>query len=160
MEKRYKLLIQQLNSILDGETDTIANLSNVSALLFHGLDNINWAGFYFKKNDELILGPFQGKVACMHIQLDRGVCGKAATTKEIQCVPNVHEFEGHIACDSASNSEIVVPIVIDREVFGVLDIDSFEFNNFNETDVYYLGELVDNLIKHIYTRNNHDLKIL
>ncbi|MFI3172953.1 MAG: GAF domain-containing protein [Eubacteriales bacterium] len=150
MEKRYQLLIQQLNSILEGETDTIANLSNVSALLYHALDNINWAGFYLKKNDELILGPFQGKLACMHIRLDRGVCGRAATTREIQCVANVHEFEGHIACDCASNSEIVIPIVIDDEVFGVLDIDSYEFNNFNEVDVKYLGEFVENLIKFIF----------
>ncbi|MFI3173191.1 MAG: GAF domain-containing protein [Eubacteriales bacterium] len=150
MEKRYQLLIQQLNSILEGETDTIANLSNVSALLFHALDHINWAGFYLKKNDELILGPFQGKLACMHIRLDRGVCGKAATTREIQCVANVHEFEGHIACDCASNSEIVIPIVIEDELFGVLDIDSYEFNNFNEVDVQYLGEFVENLIKFIY----------
>lgn len=150
MEERYELLIRQMHALLEGETDTIANLSNVSALIYQSLDNLNWAGFYFHKNNELVLGPFQGKAACMHIRLDRGVCGKAATTREIQCIPNVHEFEGHIACDCASNSEIVVPIIVNGELFGVLDIDSFEFNNFNEVDVKHLGRLVEGLVQYIY----------
>lgn len=150
MKERYELLIKQMHALLEGETDTIANLSNMSALIYHSLDNLNWAGFYFKKNDELILGPFQGKTACMHISMARGVCGKAATTREIQCIANVHEFEGHIACDCASNSEIVVPIIIEDELYGVLDIDSFEFGNFNEVDVEYLGRLVNELTQYIF----------
>lgn len=149
MKERYELLIKQMNALLEGEMDTIANLSNVSALIYHALDNVNWAGFYLKKKGELVLGPFQGKVACMHIALERGVCGAAATTKTTQCIANVHEFPGHIACDGASNSEIVVPIIIEGEVYGVLDIDSSEFNNFNETDVKYLELLVHDLIQYI-----------
>lgn len=149
MEERYEILLKQMISLLEGETDMIANLSNVSSMIFHALDNVNWAGFYLYKNDELILGPFQGKPACMHIPLSKGVCGKAATTREIQCIPDVHVFPGHIACDCASNSEIVVPIVIEGNLFGVLDIDSFEFSNFNEIDVKYLTELVELLIPFI-----------
>lgn len=149
MEERYEILLKQMISLLEGETDMIANLSNVSSMIFHALDNVNWAGFYLYKNDELILGPFQGKPACMHIPLSKGVCGKAATTREIQCIPDVHVFPGHIACDCASNSEIVVPIVIEGNLFGVLDIDSFEFSNFNEVDVNYLGKLVELLIPFI-----------
>lgn len=149
MKERYELLINQMEALLEGETDTIANLSNVSAMIFEALDNVNWAGFYLYKNEELVLGPFQGKVACMHIQMGKGVCGTAAQTLETQCVENVHEFPGHIACDGASNSEIVVPITVDGELFGVLDIDSFEFNNFGETDVKYLEQLVVGLEKFI-----------
>ncbi|WP_249029160.1 GAF domain-containing protein [Tannockella kyphosi] len=149
MKERYELLIQQLDALFEGESDQITILSNASALLFHNLDNLNWAGFYLYKNSELILGPFQGKVACMHIPLNKGVCGKAASTREIQCIENVHDFPGHIACDGASNSEIVVPIVIDNELFGVLDIDSFEFSNFNEIDVTYLGLFIEHLIKYL-----------
>lgn len=150
MKERYELIIKQMHALLEGETNTVANLSNMSALIYHSLDNLNWAGFYFKKNDELILGPFQGKTACIHISMERGVCGKAATTREIQCIANVHEFEGHIACDCASNSEIVVPIIIEDELYGVLDIDSFEFGNFNEVDVEYLGRLVNELTQYIF----------
>ncbi len=150
MKDRYEIMISQLDALLQGEKDTIANLSNASALLFHGLDHVNWAGFYLYKNDELILGPFQGKVACMHIPLDKGVCGKAASTLETQCVEDVHAFPGHIACDCASNSEIVVPIVKNGELFGVLDIDSYEFNNFNQVDVIYLEKFVEVLQGHIY----------
>ncbi len=149
MKDRYELLIKQLHALLEGESDRIANLSNISALLYHSLDNVNWAGFYLYKKEELVLGPFQGKVACMHIKLENGVCGKAARTREIQCIENVHDFEGHIACDSESNSEIVVPIVIDGELFGVLDIDSFEYANFGEVDVEYLGKFVEEMIAYI-----------
>ncbi|MFI3236686.1 MAG: GAF domain-containing protein [Lachnospiraceae bacterium] len=149
MKERYELLLQQMDALLEGETDTIANLSNVSALVFHALEHVNWAGFYLHKNGELILGPFQGKPACMHISLERGVCGKAARLRETQCIANVHEFEGHIACDGASNSEIVVPIIIDGVLFGVLDIDSYEFGNFGEVDVVYLEKLVEGLKAYI-----------
>lgn len=147
MKERYELLIQQLDALFMGESDQITILSNASALLFHSLDNLNWSGFYLHKNNELVLGPFQGKVACMHIPLDKGVCGKAASSRVTQCIEDVHKFPGHIACDGASNSEIVVPIIMNDELFGVLDIDSFEFSNFNETDVLYLEMFVEHLIK-------------
>lgn len=150
MKPNYELLTKQMHALLEGETDTIANLSNVSALIFHALDNLNWAGFYLMKNNELILGPFQGKPACMHISLSRGVCGKAATSLETQCIPNVHEFEGHIACDGDSNSEIVVPIIIHDKLYGVLDIDSYEFENFNEIDIAGLEHFIAEFIKYIY----------
>lgn len=150
MEERYIQMIKQMDALFEGEYDTIANLSNASAILFHGIDNVNWAGFYLYKKDELVLGPFQGKVACMHIAMNKGVCGTAAFTREVQCIENVHEFPGHIACDCASNSEIVIPIIINNTLYGVLDIDSFEFNNFNEFDVKYLTLFVDTLIKHIH----------
>ncbi len=149
MQERYELLRAQMNALLEGETDTIANLSNVSALIYHALDNINWAGFYLYKNNELILGPFQGKPACMHISLAKGVCGKAARTQETQCIGNVHAFEGHIACDGASNSEIVVPILLDGALYGVLDIDSFQFDNFGAADVAGLTLLVNDLVRYI-----------
>ncbi len=149
MQERYEQLLLQMHALLEGERDTVANLSNISALIYHALDNINWAGFYLYKNGELVLGPFQGKPACMHISLARGVCGKAARTLQTQCIGNVHAFEGHIACDGASNSEIVVPILLDGALYGVLDIDSFEFDNFGEVDVTYLGKLVDSLPKYI-----------
>lgn len=150
MKERYELLINQMHALLEGETDTIAILSNVSSLIFHSLDHVNWAGFYLHKNDELILGPFQGKPACMHISLDRGVCGAAVSSRTTQCVANVHEFPGHIACDGASNSEIVVPIIIEDELYGVLDIDSSEFENFNTIDIQCLEKLVEELTKYIY----------
>ncbi len=150
MKERYELLITQMQALLEGETDTIANLSNVSSLIFHSLDNVNWAGFYLYKNEELILGPFQGKPACMHISLGKGVCGAAATSRTTQCIANVHEFPGHIACDGASNSEIVVPIVIEGKLYGVLDIDSSEFGNFGTVDIQYLEMLVEELTKYIY----------
>lgn len=149
MKERYELLLQQMHALLEGETDTVANLSNVSSMIYHALDNVNWSGFYLYKKEELILGPFQGKPACMHISLEKGVCGKAGKTREIQCIRNVHEFEGHIACDGASNSEIVVPIVIEGELFGVLDIDSFAFDNFREVDIEYLGRLGEELKQYI-----------
>ncbi len=149
MKAKYELLIKQMHALLEGETDTIANLCNVSALIFQVLDNINWAGFYLAKQGELILGPFQGKPACMHIAMGRGVCGTAAVEMKTQRVDNVHEFPGHIACDCASNSEIVVPIVIDGKLYGVLDIDSYEFSNFSEVDETYLEQLVEELKAYI-----------
>lgn len=150
MKDKYELLIKQISALLEGETDTVANMSNVSSLIYYGLDNINWAGFYIKKQGELVLGPFQGKLACMHIAIGRGVCGTAAMTMKTQRVDNVHEFPGHIACDSASNSEIVLPLIIDGELYGVLDIDSDQLNNFGEEDEKYLEQLVDVLVAHIY----------
>ena len=117
-------------SLLDGETDVIANLANASALIYDVLPDINWAGFYFVKDGELVLGPFQGKPACVRLKIGKGVCGTAVKTGEVQVVADVHEFEGHIACDSASNSEIVVPLRKNGEIVCVLDIDSPLFNRF------------------------------
>src|SRR6266850_4093386 len=117
----YDQLAAQLSSLLAGERDLIANAANFSSLIFHALPDLNWAGFYFLKNDELVLGPFQGRPACVRIALGQGVCGTAASTRATTIVPNVHEFPGHIACDSASNSEIVVPLIKNQEFIGVLD---------------------------------------
>lgn len=147
-EQMYELLTKQVEAILEGESDVIANLSNVSALLNEALSDINWVGFYLMKNDELILGPFQGKLACVHIKIGKGVCGTAVATKRTQLVENVHEFPGHIACDCRSNSEIVVPIVINEKVFGVLDVDSPLIGRFDQTDLYYLEKIIEIIIEH------------
>ena len=130
----YTLLCEQLESLVEGVPHKIANLANASALLFETLDSVNWAGFYLLEDNKLILGPFQGKTACIEIPVGRGVCGTAALKRETQLVKNVHEFEGHIACDSASNSEIVIPIFQNGKVVGVLDIDSPELERFDEND--------------------------
>ena len=130
----YHQLQQQLQGLLAGEKDLIANLANTSALLYHNLPDINWAGFYLLKDEELVLGPFQGKPACVRIPLGKGVCGAAAATRKTLVVANVHEFDGHIACDIASNSEIVVPLFIGDNLIGVLDIDSPKLNRFDEED--------------------------
>ncbi|SFT04658.1 GAF domain-containing protein [Paenibacillus sp. BC26] len=145
----YELLIRQLHALLDGESDSIANLSNASSLLNQFLDTINWVGFYLYKGDELVLGPFQGLPACVRIPLSRGVCGKAASDKETVRVANVHEFPGHIACDAASQSEIVVPILKNGELLGVLDIDSPILERFDELDQQYLEKFVDALVSHL-----------
>lgn len=131
---QYRMLSKQLAALLDGETDAIANLSNASALLNQALHTINWCGFYLYKNDELLLGPFQGLPACVHIALGRGVCGTAASELKTYRVADVHAFPGHIACDAASNSEIVIPIVINDSLYGVLDIDSPLKDRFTEDD--------------------------
>lgn len=123
-DKLYPLLVQQLQAITDNVPHKIANLANTSALLWEALDNLNWVGFYLREGDTLILGPFQGKVACIEIPMGRGVCGTAAARGETVRVEDVHAFPGHIACDSASNSEIVIPLFRNGEVVGVLDIDS------------------------------------
>ena len=123
----------------------ITTLSNASALLNDYLKDVSWVGFYLFKDNHLILGPFQGRVACTTIGLDKGVCGKAARELKTVIVPNVHEFEGHIACDSRSNSEIVLPIIINNKLYGVLDIDSTSFNRFNEIDGKELSTFIDNL---------------
>ena len=130
----YTLLCEQLESLVEGVPHKIANLANASALLFETLDSVNWAGFYLLEDNKLILGPFQGKTACIEIPVGRGVCGTAALKRETQLVKNVHEFEGHIACDSASNSEIVVPIFSQNLLVGVLDIDSTVYERFDEND--------------------------
>ena len=136
----YKLLTEQLQALLAQETYFVPALSNASVLLWEELENINWAGFYIVRGGQLVLGPFQGKVACIHIQKGKGVCGTAWEKDETQLVPDVHEFPGHIACDSASNSEIVVPIHKDGEVVAVLDIDSPLFNRFSKEDAVGLSD--------------------
>ncbi|PED99652.1 GAF domain-containing protein [Bacillus toyonensis] len=148
-EKQYETVIKQLDALLTGELNVVANLSNASALLNQFLDRVNWVGFYVTEGNQLVLGPFQGMPACVRIPFGRGVCGVAAETKTTQLVADVHQFPGHIACDSASNSEIVVPIIKDGNVIGVLDIDSPEKNRFDEVDQHYLEKFVETLLKHI-----------
>lgn len=138
----YKLIHAQLKSLLENEPYAIPNLSNASALLNGALKDINWVGFYLMHDGELLLGPFQGKTACVHIAVGRGVCGTAVQKKETQLVPDVHEFPGHIACDSASRSEIVVPIYYNEEVVGVLDIDSPIPERFDAIDKEGLEKVV------------------
>lgn len=130
----YDLLIQELAALTDGVPYETANLANASALLWQNLPDINWAGFYKMTDGKLVLGPFQGKPACIIIPVGKGVCGTAVAQDRTQLVADVHEFPGHIACDSASNSEIVVPIHADGSIWGVLDIDSPRKNRFTETD--------------------------
>ena len=143
---RYAEIHRSLQAVLTGESDPIANLANAAALLFWSLPAINWAGFYLLKEQELVLGPFQGKIACVRIKLGQGVCGNAAEQRQTLVVPNVHEFPGHIACDSASNSEIVVPIIKNDAIIGVLDIDSPEFARFDDNDKTELQKFVQILI--------------
>lgn len=145
----YKIMLVKLEGLLSSEKDWLANLANASALLFQNLEDINWAGFYLMKDGELVLGPFQGRTACTRIKVGKGVCGTAAETKTIQLVEDVHKFSGHIACDSASNSEIVVPIISNGTVIGVLDIDSPVFSRFDEKDSIYLSRFVEKLSKYI-----------
>jgi L-methionine (R)-S-oxide reductase len=127
-------LLRQARGLLEGERDPIANAANIAALIWYGLPDLNWAGFYFLKRGELILGPFQGKPACVRIAVGKGVCGMAVTSRAPVLVPNVHEFPGHIACDSASNSELVVPLMHGDAVVGVLDLDSPLFDRFDGDD--------------------------
>lgn len=138
----YKLLKNQMLSLAADETYFIPVLSNASALLFDALEDLNWAGFYLMNKGSLLLGPFQGKVACIRIPLGKGVCGTAAQKNETLVVDNVHEFAGHIACDGASNSEIVIPIHKNGEIAGVLDIDSPKFSRFSAEDKAGLEEFV------------------
>ncbi len=145
----YSDLNKQLTGLLGGERDFIANSANFSALVFNLLPDLNWAGFYLLRNDTLILGPFQGKPACVRIPVypqPRGVCGNSAFHKKTFLVPNVHEFPGHIACDSASNAEIVLPIMVNNKLIGVLDIDSPTLNRFDANDQAGLEALVATFI--------------
>lgn len=145
----YALIASQLSALLAGERDLIANAANFSSLLFHSLPDLNWAGFYFVKDDELLLGPFQGKPACVRIKIGQGVCGAGAAKCETVIVPNVHEFPGHIACDSASNSEIVVPLMKDSRLIGVLDLDSPIRSRFDQEDAAGLEQLVRILLSSV-----------
>lgn len=144
----YSAAAKMLECMIDGVPHLIANLANASALLWETLDRINWAGFYLMKKGQLVLGPFQGRPACIEIALSRGVCGAAAREDRVQRVADVHLFPGHIACDSASASEIVIPLHLNGKVIGVLDIDSPETNRFTEADEQGLQLLADVLEKH------------
>lgn len=144
-------LLKQIELFKEDNKDSkfyyITLFSNVSSLIFQEFKDLNWCGFYFKENNDLVLGPFQGKVACTFIPYKKGVCGKSAYEEKTIIVPNVHEFEGHIACDSASNSEIVLPIFKDNILIAVLDIDSPILNRFNDADIKLLQDIADLLSK-------------
>ena len=146
-EENYEMLYDSMKALIEDEKDWIANLANVSALLFNHLEKVNWAGFYLMKEGELVLGPFQGKPACIRIEVGSGVCGSAVEDRKTYVVDNVHQFEGHIACDAASNSEIVVPLFYEDQIIGVLDIDSPVKSNFDDVDKKYLEKMVNHLIE-------------
>lgn len=133
-QSEYERLAAQAEALVSGEKDLIANMANISALLFNHLEKVNWAGFYLYKEDQLVLGPFQGQPACIRIPMNQGVCGTAAADRSTLVVEDVHAFDGHIACDAASNSEIVIPLVVNDQLIGVLDIDSPEFGRFTDVD--------------------------
>jgi len=139
--EKYEILIPQLKALLEGETDSIANFANTAAAIRQTF-GFFWVGFYIVKNQDLVLGPFQGTIACTRIPFGRGVCGTAWKEKRTVIVPNVNDFPGHIACDSASLSEIVIPVFLKDEVVAVLDIDSEYENHFNELDAKYLRQIV------------------
>ncbi|WP_206485590.1 GAF domain-containing protein [Thalassotalea sp. G2M2-11] len=144
MEKTafYQTLASQVEAIIGSENDTIANMANISALLFDALEQVNWVGFYRFIDDELVLGPFQGKVACIRIPVGKGVCGTAVSENNTQRIADVHQFSGHIACDAASNSEIVIPVRLHGKVIAVLDIDSVAFDRFDQQDQQGLEKIV------------------
>ncbi|MCM2675299.1 GAF domain-containing protein [Alkalicoccobacillus plakortidis] len=149
LAEAYTLLNKQLDALLDGETDSIANLANASALLNQFLNDVNWVGFYLTKETELILGPFQGMPACVRISFGKGVCGTAAAEQKTIRVADVHQFPGHIACDAASRSEIVVPLIKNGQTIGVLDIDSPSLDRFSDEDEKYLHQFAEILVKHL-----------
>lgn len=146
-EEIYQNIILQVKGLISAESDLMANLANISAVLYNNLEEVNWAGFYLWKEDQLVLGPFQGKSACVRIAKGKGVCGSAIEKRETLVVKDVHDFPGHIACDAASSSEVVVPIIIDNQIKGVLDIDSPIKDRFDEVDQKYLEEVVAILIR-------------
>jgi L-methionine (R)-S-oxide reductase len=143
----YADVVAQTRALLEGERDAIANFANTTSLLYHSLPDLNWVGFYLLKDGELVVGPFQGKPACVLIPLGKGVCGTAAARRATVIVKNVHEFDGHIACDSASNSEIVVPLLRGNELLGVLDLDSPKFERFDAEDQAGLEKVVAEVIR-------------
>lgn len=149
LDEQYILLVKQIKNLLVKEDNLVTNLSNFTAALKQTFNKISWVGFYLYDGSKLYLGPFQGKVACTQIKIGSGVCGTSAQNRETIIVPDVDKFPGHIACDVESRSEIVIPIIKRNKLFGVLDLDSTEYNSFNETDKKYLEELVDYLSKEI-----------
>ena len=155
----YTNLTSQLRSLLEGERDFIANAANFSSLLYHSLPDLNWTGFYFQKGGELVLGPFQGQPACVRIAIGKGVCGTAAEQRQTILVDNVHEFPGHIACDSASNSEIVIPLIVDEQLIGVLDLDSPSLARFDDDDARGLNELVKIFVGAVLEASSSEFKL-
>ena len=147
--EQYNMLSKQLDALLEGENNSIANLSNASALLNQFLERTNWVGFYLMENGELVLGPFQGIPACVRIPVGKGVCGTAVSDKKTMRIEDVQAFPGHIACDAASRSEIVIPLMKEDQVIGVLDIDSPELNRFTEEDQQGLELFTEVLMKHL-----------
>ena len=145
----YTLLNSQVEALLRDEPDALANAANFVALLYNAFDDVNWLGIYVLRGDELVLGPFQGQPACVHIPLGNGVCGKAAATEATQRVPDVHAFPGHIVCDAASRSEIVVPLVVGGKLAGVLDIDSPSLDRFSEADQHGIEALCASFCEHV-----------
>jgi len=144
-EEKYKQLVPQIKALIEGEANITAVLAQVCAALKYGMDGFFWVGFYFVHGDELVLAPFQGPVACTRIKIPQGVCGACVKRKEVIIVPDVDKFEGHIACSSLSKSEIVVPIFECDKLIGVLDVDSDEYNMFDEVDKRYLEEIIKNI---------------
>ncbi|PTM59919.1 GAF domain-containing protein [Desmospora activa] len=146
---RYEHLLRQGQALVEGERDWLANLANAASLLYHALDRVNWAGFYLMKKGELVLGPFMGLPACIRIPVGKGVCGTAVQERATQLVPDVLKFPGHIACDATTRSEIVIPLIVDGDIIGVLDIDSPEPERFNEEDRQYLEQFAQLLVESI-----------
>jgi L-methionine (R)-S-oxide reductase len=142
-QQHYAQLAQQVNAIVAGEQDLIANMANISAILYWALDNVNWVGFYLVKEGQLVLGPFHGQPACIRIPIGKGVCGTAVSENTIQLINDVHQFSGHIACDTASNSEIVLPIRQNNQIIAVLDIDSPDISRFDLDDKSGLSQIVE-----------------
>ncbi len=153
--EEYQTLTKQAVAIIESEPDLIANLSNISALLNMELGDLNWVGFYLMKDGELVLGPFQGKPACVRIPVGRGVCGTAVAENTVQRIEDVHQFEGHIACDAASNSELVIPFSVNGEIAGVLDIDSPSIGRFSENDEIGLTKLIREVEKLLNSHANN-----
>lgn len=149
IDQQYNLLTKQIKNLLSKDDNILSNLANLTAALKQSFDKISWVGFYLFDGNKLYLGPFQGKVACTEIKIGSGVCGTSAQKRETIIVPDVDKFPGHIACDVDSRSEIVIPIVKDGNLFGVLDLDSTDYNSFSEIDKKYLEEIVNFLIKEI-----------
>lgn len=152
-EERLKYMNMLLKSQLSSEKDPLANLSNATGIIMACIDRLNWAGFYILRGDELVLGPFQGLPACNRIKIGKGVCGTAVETRAIQLVPDVHQFPGHIACDAASNSELVIPIIKEEKAYGVLDLDSPEKGRFTELEKEYFIKFIDILNEYIDWNN-------
>lgn len=149
--KQYELINSQVQAIISGEPDMIANMANIAAILFNNLEKVNWAGFYIFKQGQLVLGPFQGQPACIRIPMGKGVCGTSASQKLTLIVKDVHEFDGHIACDAASKSEIVVPIIFDDKLIAVLDVDSPVTERFDNADKVGLEQLVSLFVQALST---------
>jgi GAF domain-containing protein len=144
----FSQLVQQLESLVQAERDALPNCANMTALLYHALPDVNWCGFYLMRHGELVLGPFHGQLACVRIPVGKGVCGAAALRRETLVVPDVHAFAGHIACDAASRSEVVVPLIQRERLLGVLDVDSPIVERFDTDDVRGLESMVETLIRH------------